>query len=99
MSESHQRDFASSASSSTIYGTQPQRQNRKICGEFWQSLRTAGLVTEKDVEAKLFDPEAQTLPRRSFFVPWHLSNVGCRTGGRTMHVRHYLQPTDLIQPV
>ncbi|MHC4878451.1 MAG: methionine--tRNA ligase [Planctomycetota bacterium] len=59
MSEAHQRDFAAFGVEFDNYGSTNSPENREICGEIWQAIRDAGLVTEKDVE-QLFDPEAGT---------------------------------------
>ncbi len=58
-SESHQRDFASFNIEFDNYGSTHSPENRKICGEIWQSIREAGLVAERDVE-QLFDTEQGT---------------------------------------
>ncbi len=58
-SEDHQRDFAGFHISFDNYGSTHSEENREICGEIWNSIRQAGLVTEKDVE-QLFDAEQGT---------------------------------------
>jgi len=98
MSESHQRDFASFGVEFDNYGSTHSDENRKICGEFWQSLRTAGLVTEKDVE-QLFDPEAQTF-LADRFVRGTCPKCGLPDqAGDNCTCGHTYNPTDLINPV
>jgi methionyl-tRNA synthetase len=57
--EEHQRDFAAFDVSFDNYGSTNSDENRVLCGKFWESLRKAGLVTERDV-TQLFDVEANT---------------------------------------
>ncbi|PQO32002.1 methionine--tRNA ligase [Bremerella cremea] len=59
MSEEHQQDFAGFGIEFDNYGSTHSDENRVLCGEFWQSLREADLVVEKDV-SQLYDPEAKT---------------------------------------
>lgn len=59
MSEEHQQDFAGFGIEFDNYGSTHSDENRVLCGEFWQSLRAADLVVEKDVH-QLYDPEAKT---------------------------------------
>ena len=58
-SEEHQRDFTGFQIGYDNYGSTHSDANKKLCGEFWQSFRDAGLVKEKDVE-QLFDTEQGT---------------------------------------
>lgn len=59
MQAQHQRDFAGFQIAFDNYGSTNSQSNRKLCGEIWAALRTAGLVREKDV-TQLFDPQANT---------------------------------------
>ncbi len=59
MSDEHQQDFAGFGVQFDNYGSTHSDENRELCAEFWQSLRDAGLVIEKDVH-QLFDPEKKT---------------------------------------
>ncbi|MEW4454809.1 methionine--tRNA ligase [Bremerella sp. JC817] len=59
MSEEHQQDFAGFGIEFDNYGSTNSEENRVLCHEFWQSLRDADLVVEKDVH-QLFDPEKKT---------------------------------------
>ena len=59
MNEEHQRDFAGFQVAFDNYGSTHSTENRELCAQFWQSLRQAGLVVEKDV-SQLFDPVAGT---------------------------------------
>ena len=44
MSQAHQRDFAGFDIEFDHYGSTHSDANRELCGQFWQSLREAGLV-------------------------------------------------------
>lgn len=59
MQQAHMRDFAAFEIEFDNYGSTHSPENRTLCDEFWKAFRTAGLVSEKDVE-QLFDPEAGT---------------------------------------
>ena len=59
MSQSHQRDFADFEVNFDYYGSTHSDDNRDLCAEFWQELRRAGLIVERDV-TQLFDPVAGT---------------------------------------
>ncbi len=55
----HQRDFAGFDIQFDNYGSTNSAENRELCHQFWASLRSAGLIAERDV-SQLYDPEAQT---------------------------------------
>jgi methionyl-tRNA synthetase len=57
MSLSHQRDFSDFGVRFDHYGSTHSAANRALCAEFWQALRAAGRVVERDV-TQLFDPKA-----------------------------------------
>ncbi|WP_164103489.1 methionine--tRNA ligase [Candidatus Laterigemmans baculatus] len=59
MQAAHERDFAGFDIEFDNYGSTNAAENRELCGQFWQALRGAGLIVERDVE-QLFDPVAQT---------------------------------------
>ena len=59
MSEAHQQDFARFAVDFDHYGSTNSAANRELCGQFWQALRKADLVTERSIE-QLYDEEAET---------------------------------------
>jgi methionyl-tRNA synthetase len=59
MNQEHQRDFAGFQIEFDNYGSTNSPENRELCGQFWKSLRAAGLIVEKDV-SQLFDPVAGT---------------------------------------
>jgi len=59
MNREHQRDFAGFQIAFDNYGSTNSPENRELCGQFWKSLRGAGLIVEKDV-SQLFDPVAGT---------------------------------------
>jgi methionyl-tRNA synthetase len=59
MNGEHQRDFAGFQIVFDNYGSTHSPENRELCGQFWASLRKAGLVAERDV-SQLYDPVANT---------------------------------------
>jgi methionyl-tRNA synthetase len=59
MNAEHQRDFAGFQIQFDNYGSTHSPENRELCGQFWKSLRAAGLIAEKDV-SQLYDPVAGT---------------------------------------
>ncbi len=59
MQQAHVRDFAGFDIHFHNYGSTHSPENRELCNRFWQALRQAGLVYEKEVE-QLYDPQAQT---------------------------------------
>ncbi len=97
MSEAHQRDFGGFGIEFDNYGSTNSEANRKFCGEFWQSLRDADLVTERAIE-QLYDPEAET------FLADRFVRGTCPKCGRTDQAGdnctcgHTYNPTDLIDP-
>src|SRR6478609_2582471 len=50
MRTSHVRDFADFDIQFDNYGSTHSPANRELCGVFWQAIRQAGLVKERDVE-------------------------------------------------
>jgi methionyl-tRNA synthetase len=59
MREAHIRDFERFGIEFDNYGSTHSDENRQLCGEFWQALRQADLVSEQDV-TQLYDPQAGT---------------------------------------
>ncbi|QDS92719.1 Methionine--tRNA ligase [Roseimaritima multifibrata] len=57
--QAHQRDFDGFDVQFDHYGSTHSDANRELCGQFWQELRKAGLITERSID-QLFDPEANT---------------------------------------
>ena len=97
MNEAHQRDFAGFSVQFDHYGSTNSEANRQICGEFWQALRDADLITERVIE-QLFDPEAET------FLADRFVRGTCPECGRPDQAGdnctcgHTYSPTDLIDP-
>jgi methionyl-tRNA synthetase len=59
MNRAHQRDFAGFDVAFDHYGSTNSPANRTLCEQFWQSLRQAGMIVEKEVE-QLFDLDKKT---------------------------------------
>ena len=55
----HERDLAGFDIDFANFGSTHSAENRALCEEFWRSIRTAGLVKEREVE-QLYDPVART---------------------------------------
>ena len=97
MSEAHQRDFAGFDVQFDHYGSTNSSANKQFCGEFWQALRDANLVTERTIE-QLFDPEAET------FLADRFVRGTCPKCGRSDQAGdnctcgHTYSPTDLVNP-
>jgi len=59
MQAAHERDFAKFEIQFDNYGSTNCPENLALCGEFWQALRRAGLITERSV-SQLYDTQAGT---------------------------------------
>src|SRR3990170_4067020 len=59
MQAAHEKDLAEFDIQFDNYGSTHSPENRALCGEFWKSIRAAGLVRQREVE-QLYDPEAGT---------------------------------------
>ncbi|UUO06220.1 methionine--tRNA ligase [Blastopirellula sp. J2-11] len=98
MSAEHQTDFAGFDIEFDNYGSTNSDENRELCAQFWQSLRDADLVIEKEIE-QLFDPEAQQ------FLADRFVRGTCPKCGRTnqpgdnCECGHTYTPVELIDPV
>jgi len=68
-----------------------------LCGEFWNSLREADLVTEKTIE-QLYDPEAETFLADRFIRGTCPSCGLTDQAGDNCNNGHTYSPTDLIDP-
>ncbi|HEY2895398.1 MAG TPA: methionine--tRNA ligase, partial [Pirellulales bacterium] len=98
MQQSHERDFAAFDIGFDNYGSTNSPENRKLCGEIWQSIGKAGLVKERDVE-QLFDPQVGTfLPDR--FVRGQCPKCGSpdEPGDNCSRCGHHYSPAELINP-
>ena len=97
MSHEHQRDFHRFGINFDHYGSTNSEANRKICGEFWNALREADLITERSIE-QLYDPDAET------FLADRFVRGTCPKCGRTDQAGdnctcgHTYNPTDLVDP-
>ncbi|MDC0295330.1 methionine--tRNA ligase [bacterium] len=97
MSESHQKDFAGFGIEFDHYGSTNSDENRKLCGQFWQSLRDADLITERSIE-QLYDPEANTF-LADRFVRGTCPKCGLLDqAGDNCNCGHTYSPTELIDP-
>ncbi len=98
MQASHEADFSDFNIHFDNYGSTNSNENRKLCGEIWESIRAAGLVKEKEIE-QLYDPKAGTFLADRFVKgtcpkcdsPGQYGD-NCDKCGETY------SPTDLIHP-
>jgi len=98
MSEEHQQDFAGFGVQFDNYGSTHSDENRELCAEFWQSLRDADLVVEKDVH-QLFDPEKKTfLADRFVRGTCPKCGAGNQPGDNCSKCGAAYTPADLIDP-
>jgi len=93
----HERDFAGFDIEFDNYGSTNSEENRALCHDFWQRIRDAGLVKEKEIE-QLYDPEAET------FLADRFVRGTCPKCGKTdqpgdnCECGHTYSPIDLIAP-
>ncbi|HEX5103818.1 MAG TPA: methionine--tRNA ligase, partial [Pirellulaceae bacterium] len=99
MNAEHQRDFAGFQIAFDNYGSTHSPENRELCGQFWKSLRAAGLIVEKDVR-QLFDPVAGTFLADRFVKG---TCPKCKSpdqyGDSCDKCQSTYSPADLIDPV
>ena len=99
MHDAHVRDFADFDIEFDNYGSTHSPENRELCGRFWQSLRKADLVIERDV-SQLFDPQAGTFLADRFVKG---TCPVCKTpnqyGDNCEKCGSTYSPSDLIDPV
>ncbi|MEX2140914.1 MAG: methionine--tRNA ligase [Pirellulales bacterium] len=99
MHEAHVRDFAKFDIEFDNYGSTHSPENRELCGRFWQSLRQADLVVERDV-SQLYDPQAGTFLADRFVKG---TCPVCKTpnqyGDNCEKCGSTYSPSDLIDPV
>jgi methionyl-tRNA synthetase len=99
MNHEHQRDFAGFQIEFDNYGSTNSAENRELCGQFWKSLRTAGLIVEKDV-SQLYDSVAGTFLADRFVKG---TCPACKTpeqyGDNCEKCSATYSPADLIDPV
>ena len=98
-SEEHQRDFQGFQIEYDNYSSTHSDANKKLCGEFWQSIRDAGLVKEKEVE-QLFDTEQGTF-LADRFVSGTCPNCNSpdQAGDNCSKCSETYSPVDLIDPI
>ncbi len=94
----HQRDFADFDIEFDNYGSTHSDENRVLCGQFWKSIRDAGLVKEQEIE-QLYDPEAETF-LADRFVRGTCPKCGAtdQPGDNCSKCGTTYTPTELIDP-
>jgi methionyl-tRNA synthetase len=97
-SEAHQRDFAGFGVSFDNYGSTHSEENRKLCGEIWQTIRDAGLVKTKEIE-QLFDAEKGTFLADRFVTGTCPKCGKTDQAGDNCECGHTYAPVELIDPV
>lgn len=101
MSEHHQRDFADFLIQFDNFGSTNSEENRELCAEFWQALRDADLIVEKEID-QLFDPEAGVFLADRFvkgICPVETCQAADQYGDNCEVCGKIYQPTDLKEPV
>jgi methionyl-tRNA synthetase len=95
---SHERDLAGFDIQFENFGSTHSDENRALCEEFWQAIRKAGLVKERDVE-QLYDPQAGTF-LADRFVRGTCPKCGApdQPGDNCSKCGHHYSPTELINP-
>ena len=100
MNREHQRDFAGFDIEFDNYGSTHSKENRELCGEFWEAIKAAGLVTYKDVE-QLYDPEAESF-LADRFVRGTCPNPSCgaenQPGDNCSKCGMTYSPAELLNP-
>jgi methionyl-tRNA synthetase len=98
-SAEHQRDFAGFQINFENYGSTHSESNRKLCGEVWKSIRSAGLVVEKDVK-QLFDTAQGTfLADRFVRGTCPFCKATDQPGDNCSKCGGTYAPADLIDPI
>jgi len=99
MQQHHERDFAGFQIEFDNYGSTNSPENRELCHEFWQKIREAGLVHQRDIE-QLFDPEAKTfLADRFVRGTCPKCKKENQPGDNCSNCGAHYTPIDLIDPV
>ena len=95
----HEKDFADFYIDFDNYGSTNDKENRQLCESIWQSIRKAGLVSEKDIE-QLFDVEAGTfLADRFVRGMCPKCKAHDQPGDNCSSCGHTYTPAELIDPV
>ncbi len=98
MREAHLRDFEAFDIAFDHYGSTNSEVNRRICGEFWQALRDAKLVTERPIQ-QLYDIEQGTFLADRFVRGTCPKCRRTNQPGDSCECGHTYSPVDLIDPV
>ena len=93
----HQRDFDGFDIQFDHYGSTNSEANRELCGQFWSSLREAGLIAERPIQ-QLYDPDAET-----FLADRFVRGTCPKCGkpdqpGDNCVCGHTYSPTELVDP-
>lgn len=98
-SAEHQRDFAGFQIGFENYGSTHSESNRRLCGEIWSAIRTAGLVIENDVK-QLYDTVQGTfLADRFVRGTCPVCKTVDQPGDNCSNCSATYTPADLIDPV
>ncbi|MEQ1825465.1 MAG: methionine--tRNA ligase [Pirellula sp.] len=99
MQLAHERDFAQFQIEFDNYGSTNSAENYELCKEIWATLRSQGLIAERDVE-QLFDPEAGTfLADRFVKGVCPICKAPDQYGDNCSKCGSTYSPTELIDPV
>jgi methionyl-tRNA synthetase len=101
MQQAHIEDFVGFGIEFDNYGSTHSPENRELCAEFWQSIRRAGMVREREVEQLYDTAEGMFLADRQ--VRGTCPNPSCRAkdqpGDNCSVCSWHYDATDLIDPV
>lgn len=97
--QEHERDFADFQISFDNYGSTHSDENRRLCGEIWAAIQSAGLLKTKDVE-QLYDVTEQTF-LADRFVRGTCPQCGSpdQPGDNCSQCGTTYAPTELVDPV
>jgi methionyl-tRNA synthetase len=99
MQAEHQRDFAGFQIAFDHYGSTNSETNRQLCHRFWQALRQADLIAEREV-SQLYDLQAGTF-LADRFVKGTCPSCGAtdQYGDNCVKCNATYDPTELIDPI
>ncbi|MDA7977781.1 MAG: methionine--tRNA ligase [Pirellulales bacterium] len=99
MSEAHQRDFAGFQIEFDNYGSTHSPENREYCGQVWQALKDADLVSQRVVEQFYDVVTGESLPDRFIKGKCPKCEAPDQYGDNCDKCGHTYRATDVIDPI